>query len=143
MPVHRTQRPRIRRTAPSHSCSPVQCGPIRRARSGFSRAGQDGELLKLGYRVSATSIRKLLRQVSNSKEAVAIHSQGKMANWLPLVDALRTMLLTSPPEVRETIVDLRLGGRPEFPFPGSARDGPGGLGFDSPPEDPGLQRSNH
>jgi len=44
------------------------------------------------------------------------------------------MLLTPPPDVRETIVDLRLGGRPGFPFPGWARDGPGGLGFDSPPE---------
>jgi hypothetical protein len=48
------------------------------------------------------------RRFSNSKAAVAIHSQGKMANWLPLVDALRTILLTPPPEVRETIVDLRL-----------------------------------
>src|SRR5450759_5351732 len=41
----------------------------------------------------------------------------RIRNWLPLVDALRTMLLTLPPEVRETIVDLRLGGRPGFPFP--------------------------
>jgi hypothetical protein len=38
--------------------------------------------------------------------------------WLPLVDALRTTLLTPPPEVRGTIVDLRLGRRPGFPFPG-------------------------
>jgi hypothetical protein len=36
--------------------------------------------------------------------------------WLPLVDALRTILLAPPTEVRETIVGLRLG----FPFPGSS-----------------------
>jgi hypothetical protein len=47
-----------------------------------------------------------------------VPSQATMANWLPLVDALRTLLLAPTPAVRETIVDLRLGGRPGFLFPG-------------------------
>ena len=36
----------------------------------------------------------------------------------PLVDGLRTMLRMPPPEVRETIVDLRLARQPGFPLPG-------------------------
>jgi site-specific DNA recombinase len=43
--------------------------------------------------------------VSNSNEAFAIGSQDKMADWLPLVDALRTFLLAPTSELREILAD--------------------------------------
>ena len=50
-------------------------------------------------------------------ELIRAH-RDRLEQCVPLGDALRTMLLTPPPEVRQTIVDLRLGGRPGFRFPG-------------------------
>ena len=41
-------------------------------------------------------------------ELIRAH-RDRLEQCVPLVDAVRTMLLTPPPEVREAIVDLRLG----------------------------------
>src|SRR6266581_9698188 len=68
------------------------------------------------YRVSGT-IERICQFLALSD----IEQTSRMREMAPL-DALRTMLLTPPPEVRKTIVVLRLGGWPGFPFQGWAKD---------------------
>jgi len=54
--------------------------------------------------------------ISNLKAVGLGPSQGKMANWLPLVDALRTLVVAPAPEVRETIDHLRFTGSSWLPM---------------------------
>jgi hypothetical protein len=47
---------------------------------------------------------------SSTLSTATICSRAKMANWLPLVDALRTLLLVPSPEVRGILDDVWLAG---------------------------------